>query len=199
MDDERPPVADQPSDAQDSFRPVEALRALLDALGYDPGVAGLQRTPERVWRAWRALTDGEGQGAAGILRTRFPQKEYDEMIVVRRIPFWSLCEHHMMPFHGHATVGYLPNGGYVVGLSKIARLVRMYSRRLQIQERMTEQIPSAIMKHLEASGAGCVIEAHHTCMEARGVETPGAMVTSCLLGCFQDPNPRSEFLALARQ
>lgn len=172
-----------------------ALR-MLQSLGVPLDEEGTRETPARMMRSLRELTSGYGLDPAELLSKRFPAS-YDEMVVVRGIGFWSLCEHHVLPFHGTATVGYLPGEGGVVGLSKVARLVHAYSRRLQIQERMTQQIAQAMSEHLGALGVGVVVRASHLCMAMRGVRTPAEMVTSALLGRFRVPEVRAEFLALA--
>lgn len=168
---------------------------LLEVLGLDVNSEGLRGTPERVLRAFRELTIGYGQDPQVILSTRF-SAEYDEMVILRDVEFYSLCEHHMLPFHGTATVAYLPRG-QVVGLSKLYRLIDCYARRLQIQERMTEQISHALMDHLGAAGAACVIRATHLCMAMRGVKNASEMVTSSLLGALRTGRVRSEFLSLS--
>jgi GTP cyclohydrolase I len=151
-----------------------------------------------VARSLRELTSGYGESPEVILGTTFEQ-EYDEMVVVRSIEFWSLCEHHVLPFHGHCTVGYIPQKR-VVGLSKVARLVDMYARRLQIQERMTRQIADAMQKYLAPLGVGVIIEATHTCMAMRGIRSTAPMITSALLGRLTESGPaRAEFLALRGQ
>jgi GTP cyclohydrolase I len=170
---------------------------LLQTIGEDPKREGLVETPGRVIKALREMTSGYGDDPKAILSKTF-DVTHDEMIVVRGIRFTSLCEHHMLPFNGTAVVGYLP-GKRIVGLSKLARLVQCFARRLQVQERMTSQITKAIMSNLDAPGAGCILTAHHHCMGCRGVRQPDAdMVTSSLLGVFRtDPLARSEFMALA--
>lgn len=173
-----------------------ALR-LLQSLGVPLDRAGTRDTPQRLVKSLHELTQGYHDDPAEILSTRFPAT-YDEMIVVREIEFWSLCEHHVLPFHGTATVGYLPGpDGGVVGLSKLARLVHAFSRRLQIQERLTQEIAQAMQEHLKPAGVGVVLRASHLCMAMRGVRTPAEMVTSALLGRFRDPTVRAEFLSLA--
>jgi GTP cyclohydrolase I len=173
------------------------VATLLRELGEDPHRDGLVDTPDRVARAWREMTEGYRQDAAAILDATFDVGPYDQMVVVRDIEFWSLCEHHLLPFHGMATVGYLP-GDRVVGLSKIGRLVNCFARRLQVQERLTQQIADAMNEHLKPKGVGVLINATHTCMAMRGVRLGADMVTSALLGRFRDDAVlRSEFLALA--
>lgn len=169
-----------------------AVTQLLSFVGEDPSREGLRRTPERVAKAYLEMTEGYQQDPKEILSTTFSEK-CDEMVVVRNIPFWSLCEHHMLPFHGTATVGYLPKDK-IVGLSKIGRVVHCFSRRLQVQEKLTQQIAHSIMDHLQPQGVGVIIKAVHQCMAMRGVKTPAEMLTSCLLGQFRDPATRSEFL-----
>lgn len=169
-----------------------AVRKILQFIGEDPEREGLQRTPHRVAKAFSELTEGYRQDPQQILSTTF-SAEYDEMVVVRDIKFWSLCEHHLLPFHGTATVGYLPKER-IVGLSKIGRLVHCFSRRLQVQEKLTQEIANAMMEYLQPQGVGVIIKATHQCMAMRGVRTPAEMVTSCLLGQFREPGTRSEFL-----
>lgn len=180
-------------------RAREALREVLLAIGEDPDREGLRDTPDRVIRSWTEIYAGYGQDPASILATTFEDVNgYDEMILLRDIPFHSNCEHHMLPFNGKAHVAYLPKDR-VVGLSKLARLVECFARRLQIQERMTRDIAEAIMTHLQPFGAGVVIEANHGCMVCRGVKKENAvMVTSTLLGDFKNPATRAEFMALIR-
>lgn len=172
----------------------EAVKTLLNFIGEDPKREGLKKTPHRVAKAFMELTSGYALDPNEILSTTFSEK-CNEMVVVRNIPFWSLCEHHMLPFHGTATVGYLPRER-IVGLSKIGRLVHCYARRLQVQERLTEEIANSLMTALNPHGVGVIVKATHTCMEMRGVKTPAEMMTSCLLGQFREPATRAEFLSL---
>lgn len=173
------------------------VRALLMWLGEDAARDGLRDTPRRVVRALEEMTAGRSLRAEDILSTVFDEA-CDEMVVVRDVPFTSLCEHHLMPFHGTATIGYLPDGK-VVGLSKLPRLVLAHARRLQVQERMTRDIASDIDRVLKPRGVGVIVEAHHTCMSARGVRCSGRMATSALLGTFRtDAILRAEFMALRR-
>lgn len=176
-------------------------RRLLASLGEDPARAGLLETPARVAKAWKQWTSGYAQDPAELLKTfEDGAEEYNELIVVRGIPVYSHCEHHLAPFFGKATIGYLPNGK-IVGLSKLTRLVDCFSKRLQVQERLTIQIANALMTHLEPKAVGVVIRCRHMCMESRGIRTPGEeTVTSAMLGELQ-PNLglRTEFLALARE
>lgn len=170
-----------------------AVRELIRMIGENPDREGLKKTPHRVVRSLKELTSGYSDDPKQILSTVFSEK-CDEMIIVKDIEFWSLCEHHMLPFHGFATVGYLPRKK-IVGLSKIGRLVHCFARRLQVQERLTEEIAKSFMKHLNPLGVGVIIQARHSCMNMRGVKTPGLMVTSCLLGEFRNPTTRAEFLS----
>lgn len=176
--------------------PTDAVVRLLSYIGEDPRRDGLRDTPARFVKAFAEMTHGYQQKPAEILSRVFPGEDYDEMVVVRRIPFTSLCEHHLMPFTGHVTVGYLPKNR-IVGLSKIPRLVRCFSRRLQVQERLTRQITNAIQVHLDPQGCACIVEGVHACMRHRGIQSDGTMLTSSLLGKFRDPAVRSEFLRLA--
>jgi GTP cyclohydrolase IA len=175
------------------------VRGLLAGLGEDPEREGLQKTPERVEKAMRFLTRGYEQDPDEILNQALFTVTYDEMVVVKDIDFYSLCEHHLLPFHGKAHVAYLPNGK-VVGLSKIPRLVDIYARRLQVQERLTVEIAEAIQKAVKPRGVGVIIEAVHFCMMMRGVEKQNSVaVTSCMLGAFREQlQTRDEFLALVR-
>lgn len=175
----------------------DAVVRLLEMIGEDPKREGLIDTPRRVTKALQEMTSGRDADVAKILSTTFEAK-CDEMVCVKGIEFWSLCEHHLLPFHGHATVAYIPNeDGRVVGLSKIPRVVLAYARRLQLQEQLTQQIAHALNDALEPRGVAVSIEATHTCMEARGVERRGAMATQALLGAFRDAEVRAEFTALA--
>ncbi|MDQ3283283.1 MAG: GTP cyclohydrolase I FolE [Acidobacteriota bacterium] len=176
----------------------DAVRTLLRYVGEDVTRDGLLDTPQRVARAWRELTSGYDEEPATILGRTFAE-ECDELVVLRGIAFYSTCEHHLLPFYGEATVGYLP--GRVVGISKLARLVSCFARRLQIQERFTSQVADAIEEHLEARGVGVVLEAHHLCMGCRGVRQPEtAMLTSAMRGVLRtDAIARSEFLRLGEK
>ena len=176
-------------------------RRLLISLGEDPDRTGLADTPSRVAKAWKHWTSGYGQDPAELLKAfEDGAEEYNELIVVRNIPVYSHCEHHLAPFFGKAIIGYVPNGK-IVGLSKLTRLVDCFAKRLQVQERLTIQIANALMTHLEPKAVGVVIRCRHMCMESRGIRTPGEeTVTSSMLGELQ-PNlgMRTEFLALARE
>jgi len=174
----------------------ELVRQQLAAIGEDPDREGLVKTPYRVVKAWQELFAGYGQDPAVILATDFAADGYNEMIVCKDIEFYSTCEHHMLPFTGVAHVGYIPNER-VVGLSKLARLVDCFARRLQLQERLTESICRALEQYVQPKGAGVVIDARHFCMICRGARKQQArMVTSSLRGLFLEGNPRAEFLSL---
>ena len=175
--------------------PVDAVVRLLEYVGEDPTREGLVDTPKRVLKALRELTSGYKEDPIELLSVEFDEAS-TSMIVVSGIEFASLCEHHMLPFTGTATIGYLPRGG-VVGLSKLARLVEVFAKRLQVQERMTHQIVDAMVEALDPLGAGVVITSHHSCMGMRGVRKPTAtMTTRDLYGCFLSvPELRAEFLA----
>jgi len=173
----------------------EAIRTLLAELGEDPAREGLAGTPDRVQRMYAELTDGYATDPEELLNAAAFEVDYDEMVVVRDIEFFSLCEHHLLPFFGKAHVGYLPRGR-VIGLSKIPRIVDMYAHRLQLQERMTQQVATFLMERLDPKGVGCVVEATHLCTVMRGVRKQNAtMVTSAMLGTFRrDAKTRTEFL-----
>lgn len=173
---------------------------LLRQLGEDPRRAGLLETPDRVARSLRFLTEGYLMDARDAVGEALFEDDYDEVVVVRDIPFFSLCEHHLLPFLGTAHVAYAPQGR-VVGLSKIPRLVDVYAHRLQLQERMTRQIAEGLQEVTRPAGVAVVIEARHLCMEMRGVEKIGSQtVTSCMLGCFRDDaRSRAEVLHLMRR
>lgn len=175
----------------------ELVRALLTRLGEDPDREGLARTPERFVRAMEYLTSGTTADLEGILRSALFTVDYDEMVIVRDIEVFSLCEHHLLPFYGRCHVAYLPKGK-VLGLSKIPRLVDAFARRLQVQERLTTQIAQTIQEWIEPEGVGVVIEARHLCMMMRGVEKQhSSAVTSHMLGLFRTcAETRSEFLSL---
>jgi GTP cyclohydrolase I len=174
-----------------------AVREILAEIGEDPGRQGLVGTPERVRRMYAELTAGYRVDPDRLINDACFDVDYDEMVVVRDIAFFSLCEHHLLPFYGRAHVGYLPRGR-VIGLSKIPRVVDMFARRLQVQERLTSQVGSFLMERLNPKGVGCVVEAAHLCTMMRGVhKQESRMVTSAMLGRFRnDSKTRTEFLAL---
>ncbi len=174
------------------------VRAILAELGQDPDRSGLAKTPERVDKSLRFLTRGYAQTVEEVIGDALFEESHENMILVRDIEMYSLCEHHMLPFYGHAHVAYIPHGR-IMGLSKAARIVDMFARRLQVQERLTDQIADAIMDVLQPRGVGVVIEASHFCMMMRGVEKQSSRtVTSALRGIFRnDQRTRDEFLRLA--
>jgi GTP cyclohydrolase I len=175
----------------------DLVREMIVRLGEDPAREGLVRTPDRVHRAYQHLMKGYKEDADAMLKAALFSVTYDEMVIVKDVEMFSLCEHHMLPFFGKVYVAYIPNGK-VVGLSKIPRLIEIFSRRLQIQERLTTQIAETIQKAIEPQGVGVVIEARHLCMMMRGVEKQlSAAVTSSMLGCFRnEQETRTEFLSL---
>lgn len=178
----------------------ELVREMLVRLGEDPEREGLLRTPARVRSAFQFLTRGYNEDPEALLKNALFTVTYDEMVIVKDIEMFSLCEHHMLPFFGKVHVAYIPKGR-VIGLSKVPRLIEIFSRRLQIQERLTTQIAETIQKVIEPQGVGVVIEARHLCMMMRGVEKQhSAAVTSSMLGCFrEEQETRTEFLSLIRQ
>ena len=182
----------------DIDRVASAAREVLSAIGDDPDRDGLRDTPMRFARMYAELFEGLHQNPAETLSTVF-REDHQEMVIVRDIPFYSMCEHHLLPFHGLAHFGYLPDGR-IIGLSKVARLVECLSRRPQVQERLAGQIVDTFCEKLHPLGCGVVIEAEHLCMTMRGVKKPGSkMVTSALRGVFRDlPETRAEFLAVVR-
>ena len=173
-----------------------AVRTILKYIGENPDREGVLETPERVLRSYDELFGGYGKDAGSVLKTFEDGAEgMDEMIVQRNIPFYSMCEHHMLPFFGVAHIAYVPNRR-IVGLSKMARLVEVFARRLQVQERMTCQISGALMDNLKPKGAACVIQAAHLCMAQRGVAKHHSdTITSSVLGCFRNPETRAEFFS----
>jgi GTP cyclohydrolase I len=184
------------SKSVDTDRIEKAVKEILIAVGEDTEREGLKRTPERVARMYAELLGGMQEDPDMHLRGVFTEN-YDEIVLLRNIPFYSICEHHLMPFIGSAHVAYLPSG-MVLGVSKLARIVDCFARRLQTQERLTYQIADFIMSSLKPHGAAVVLEASHSCMTIRGIRKPGsAMVTSALRGIFKkDPRSRSEVLSL---
>ncbi|WP_188537631.1 GTP cyclohydrolase I FolE [Kocuria dechangensis] len=181
----------------DQVRVAAAVRELLLAIGEDPDRDGLQGTPGRVARACAEMFAGLHQDPAEVLGTTF-DIGHSEMVLVKDIPFYSTCEHHLVPFHGHAHVGYIPgHDGMVTGLSKLARLVDLYARRPQVQERLTTQIVDAIVEHLKPAGVIVVVECEHLCMSMRGVRKPGARtVTSAVRGQLRETATRAEAMSL---
>jgi GTP cyclohydrolase I len=184
----------------DNFRELEAaVKKILISIGEDPNRQGLQDTPHRVAKMYKELASGYKQSPEELINSAHFDVLYDEMVVVTNINFYSLCEHHLLPFFGVAHVGYIPKGK-VVGLSKIPRIVDMFARRLQVQENMTQKIATVLQEQLKPDGVGVVIEGYHMCMMMRGVEKEKAkMITSSLLGSFkEDSKTRTEFLELIR-
>jgi GTP cyclohydrolase IA len=192
------PATEVPSLTSATFE--ELVREMIVRIGEDPDREGLSRTPERVRRSWEFLARGYKEDPDALLRKALFTVTYDQMVIVKDIEMFSLCEHHMLPFFGKVHVAYIPNGK-VIGLSKIPRLIEIFSRRLQIQERLTTQIAETIQKVIQPQGVGVVIEARHLCMMMRGVEKQHSQaVTSSMLGCFrEEQETRTEFLSLIRQ
>jgi GTP cyclohydrolase I len=177
----------------------DIYREIIRRFDADPTRDGLLRTPERVEKALTFLTKGYNEDPSAILNDALFDVDYDEMVIVKDIEMYSLCEHHMLPFFGKVHVAYIPNGK-VIGLSKMPRLVEVFARRLQVQERLTRQIADAIQEAIAPQGVGVVIEARHLCMMMRGVEKQNSStVTSAMVGVFQKQNTRAEFLTLVRE
>jgi GTP cyclohydrolase I len=186
----------RPAPADDNGRVEEAVRKILVEIGEDPDRQGLIGTPERVHRMYTELTAGYHVDPERLINNAVFDVDYSEMVVVKDVPFYSLCEHHLLPFFGTAAVAYIPRGR-VIGLSKIPRVVEMYARRLQVQERLTQQIADFLQERLNPQGVGVVIEATHLCAVMRGVRKPGTvMTTSAVLGLFRSRDrTRAEFFA----
>jgi len=177
----------------------DLMRELLVRLGEDPNREGLVRTPERFANAYQYLTKGYREDPAEVLNGALFSVDYDEMVIVKDIEMFSLCEHHMLPFFGKVHIAYIPKGK-VLGLSKLPRLVEVFARRLQVQERLTVEIAESIQKAIQPLGVGVVIEARHLCMMMRGVEKQhSATVTSSMIGAFRAQQTRQEFLSLIRE
>jgi GTP cyclohydrolase I len=186
-----PPSVDEP-------RIAAAIREILIAIGEDPEREGLRATPDRVARAYSEIFGGLAVDPAAVLDTTFDER-HEELVLVRDIPLYSTCEHHLVPWHGVAAVGYIPGvDGRITGLSKLARVVDLYARRPQVQERLTSQVADAIMEKLEPRGAIVVVEAEHLCMAMRGIRKPGALtITSAVRGIFKtDASTRAEAMSL---
>lgn len=194
---------EQAESAQNTPNPVDlprieaAVREILEAVGEDPDREGLRDTPARVARAYAEFFSGLHRDPSEVLGTTF-DLSHEELVLVKDIPFYSTCEHHLVPFHGRAHIGYIPSKqGHVTGLSKLARLVEIYARRPQVQERLTTEIVEALMNHLNPQGAIVVIQAEHMCMSMRGVRKPGAQtVTSAVRGQLRDATTRGEAMSL---
>jgi GTP cyclohydrolase IA len=177
----------------------DLVREMIARIGDDPAREGLVETPGRVVKSMEFLTHGYAQQPSDVLNGALFTVDYDEMVIVKDIEMFSLCEHHMLPFFGKVHIAYIPNGK-VIGLSKLPRLVEVFARRLQVQERLTTQLAEAIQKTIQPQGVGVVIEARHLCMMMRGVEKQhSAAVTSAMLGAFRQHETRNEFLSLLRQ
>ena len=175
----------------------DKIRDILIFIGENPEREGLKETPKRIVKSWQKLFSGYGQDPKNILKT-FIDGSCDEMVILKDIEFYSTCEHHFLPFYGKIAIGYLPNKK-IVGVSKLARLVEIYARRLQVQERMTTQIADSLMEVLEPLGVMVYCEAQHLCMTARGIEKQSSlMITSAIRGGFQKPEVRQEFLSLIK-
>ena len=192
-------IKEERYDEQTTAAIAAHYKEILKLLGEDPEREGLVKTPERVAKALQFLTHGSHQDGAEILKSAMFKEEYQQMVLVRDIELYSTCEHHVMPFIGKAHVAYIPNGT-ITGLSKIARVVETFARRLQVQERLTVQIRDSIQQALNPLGVAVVIEASHTCMQMRGVEKQRSVTTtSAFTGCFlSDPRTRDEFMQLIR-
>ena len=177
----------------------DLVRQFLQEIGEDPEREGLKKTPGRVDRCWKFLTRGYTQDLETVVNGALFEAESDDMVIVRDIEFFSMCEHHLLPFFGRCHVGYIPNGR-IIGVSKVARIVDMFARRLQVQERLTREISSALSQILDARGVGVVMEARHLCMQMRGVEKQNSvMTTSSMLGSFRrELATRNEFTRLIR-
>jgi len=175
----------------------ELIKKLLEELGEDPEREGLRKTPERVAKSWKYITRGYGEDPAALIHGAIFEEEVREMVLLKDIDFFSVCEHHLLPFIGKAQVAYIPNRR-IVGLSKLARLVDVFARRLQVQERLTRQIAETLQAELRPQGVAVIMEAEHLCMQMRGVEKQNSVaVTSCMLGVFRDNlATRSELLNL---
>ena len=199
MREERPPrpaLAETPEAAVNERAIESAVRSILAEIGEDPARAGLAGTPDRVRRMYAELTAGYAMDPDEVLNDAIFEVDYSEMVVVKDIPFHSLCEHHLLPFAGSAAVAYIPDRR-VIGLSKIPRVVDMYARRLQVQERLTQQIADLLMDRLAPRGVGVVVEATHLCASMRGIRKPGmVMTTSAVLGLFRrSDKTRAEFFS----
>ncbi len=187
------------SQKMDGEKIKQAVRLFLEAIGEDPEREGLQETPDRVARMCREILAGMGVDVSKTIRV-LHSEEYDEVVLVKDIPFYSICEHHLLPFHGLAHVAYIPSGSRIIGLSKLARVVELEARKLQVQERLTNVIADDIMKAAEPKGVLVVVEAEHLCMTMRGVRASGARtVTSVVRGLFRErPATRAEAMSLIK-
>jgi GTP cyclohydrolase IA len=191
-------LSDETAAPVDVGRIEAAVREILLAVGEDPDREGLKQTPARVARAYVETFGGLHVDPEGVLQTTFDEN-HDELVLVKEIPLYSVCEHHLVPWHGHAAVGYIPGeDGRITGLSKLARVVDLYARRPQVQERLTSQVADAVMRRLQPHGVIVVVQAEHLCMAMRGIRKPGALtMTSAVRGIFKsDPRSRAEALSL---
>jgi len=180
-----------------SLEAMQSVKNLIQYIGDDPNREGLEETPKRVIHSYDQLFSGYGQRVEDVLKV-FEDDNSDQMILLKDIEFYSTCEHHMLPFFGKAHIAYIPKGK-VVGISKLARILEIFSRRLQIQERLAQNITSALMEHLDPLGAACLLEAQHFCMTSRGVQKQNSvMVTSSLEGVFREHKVKSEFFSLVK-
>ena len=192
------PCTTGPAENEPNSNPLlrEATKTILEGVGEDPDRVGLWRTPHRSALAWEFLTSGYTANIEKILNGAIFKEKYDEMVVVKDIDFFSMCEHHLLPFYGRAHIAYIPNGK-IVGLSKLPRIVEVFSRRLQVQERMTRQIADTITEYLDPIGVAVICEARHLCMMMRGVQKQNSITTtSAMLGAFKQPQTRAEFMTL---
>jgi len=182
----------------DKERIKKAISEIIKAIGENPNKAELRKTPERFADLITDILSGNGKDAKDILKVTHELK-HDEMVLVKNVPFYSICEHHLMPFFGKCHVAYIPKNNRIVGVSKLVKLIDALSRKLQLQERLTTEIANSIMKHLEPKGVGVVIEARHLCIEMRGLKLPAEIVTSAVRGLFrEDIKTREEFLRLIK-
>jgi len=186
--------------AIDKEKAERAVRLLLESFGLDPDAPRLRETPRRVADMYEEVLRGMGTDGARVMKV-LETEEHDEIVLVRDIPFYSLCEHHLLPFHGRAHVAYIPGENRITGISKLGRVVEVYARRLQVQERMTTQIADSLVESLRPRGVMVVVEAEHLCMTMRGVQKPGSVtVTSVVRGIFREnPATRAEAMSLIRQ
>lgn len=194
------PPSGAATSAHDKDAICRAVRQIIEAIGEDPEREGLADTPRRIAEMYGEIFSGVREDPVGLLTEGFDTVQHHEMVILKDIPFYSMCEHHLLPFHGVVHVGYVPQGR-IVGVSKIARVVELLARRPQVQERLTQQVVDLLMEGLKAGGAAVVVEAEHLCMTMRGIKKPGSkVVTSATRGLFRnDPRTRAEFLSLIKE